>query len=306
LEGDVFLRRSVLLEGTTPGLRVTKISGGTGVEVWAFTYTGEVGDVFRDVAFDHAHNELVIVGEANRSEVTRSDFLLIRLTQGSGDLLWRKDIDGDRPGGDDTATAVVVNSIGDAFVTGCFQRPDPGGRDLAVVRVDQEGNELWRFLFDGTYVSHADQDCGYQIVPGPDQEPVVRGSINNTGLEDPVIVKLRSVDGSDFLDSDADGIVDDLDNCPNMTNADQIDTDENGLGDACQCGDVNGDGFTAITDALLIARGRVPSGSEEERLGDVNDDGVCNITDALIIARGQQGSAHEDQHCPAYHGPDGP
>jgi cysteine-rich repeat protein len=110
------------------------------------------------------------------------------------------------------------------------------------------------------------------------------------------------------VDSDGDAAVDACDNCPNVPNGplagpnDQLDADSNGIGDACQCGDCNGDGFTNITDALRIARGLVGAGSEAERLGDVNNDGVCNITDALIIARGLQGSAHEDQHCPAYWG----
>jgi hypothetical protein len=93
------------------------------------------------------------------------------------------------------------------------------------------------------------------------------------------------------------------DNCPYVPNSDQADADGNGIGDACQCGDVNGDGYTNVTDALLIVRGQVASGSEAERLGDVNGDTFCNVTDALMIAKGQQSSEHEAQLCPAYHGP---
>jgi hypothetical protein len=81
----------------------------------------------------------------------------------------------------------------------------------------------------------------------------------------------------------------------------QTHTDQNGIGDACQCGDVNADGVTNVTDALLIARGRVGSGDPNFGKCDANGDTFCNVTDALIIARGQQGSAHEDQLCPAYH-----
>jgi ELWxxDGT repeat protein/cysteine-rich repeat protein len=125
-----------------------------------------------------------------------------------------------------------------------------------------------------------------------------------------------------WTDSDSDGVPDDGDgstimgdtpcavgqstgcddNCPAVPNADQADEDENGIGNACQCGDVNGDGFTNVTDTLMIVRGQVASGSEAEAFGDVNGDTFCNITDALIIARGLQGSAHQDQQCPAYHG----
>ncbi len=38
----------------------------------------------------------------------------------------------------------------------------------------------------------------------------------------------------DCLDSDGDGIVNDLDNCQQTANADQADLDQNYLGDACQ------------------------------------------------------------------------
>jgi hypothetical protein len=92
------------------------------------------------------------------------------------------------------------------------------------------------------------------------------------------------------------------DNCPYVPNVEQADTDGNGLGDACQCGDVNGDGLTNVVDALKIARGEVLSGDPNRPRCDVNGDGLCNVTDALRIARGEVGSAPEDQLCPAYLG----
>ena len=49
------------------------------------------------------------------------------------------------------------------------------------------------------------------------------------------------------LDSDVDGVVDDSDNCPNTANADQLDTDGDGLGDACDADD-DGDGVVDIND----------------------------------------------------------
>jgi hypothetical protein len=114
-------------------------------------------------------------------------------------------------------------------------------------------------------------------------------------------------------DLDNDRVADSMDNCPKASNGPswpeipgvgyQIDTDGNGIGDACQCGDIDGDGFTNITDALKLARGLVRSGDPNFDKCDVNGDGFCNITDALLIARGQVSSRREDQHCPAYHGP---
>jgi hypothetical protein len=44
-------------------------------------------------------------------------------------------------------------------------------------------------------------------------------------------------------DSDGDGFSDDRDNCPNIANADQRDSDNDGLGDVCDTDDDN-DGMT--------------------------------------------------------------
>jgi hypothetical protein len=108
------------------------------------------------------------------------------------------------------------------------------------------------------------------------------------------------LDQTFLFDLDADGLLVDTDNCPNVSNEAQADADDNGIGDLCQCGDVNADGVTNVTDALVIARGQVSSGGEAEAHCDVNGDRFCNVSDALILARGQQGSAPEDQRCPAY------
>ncbi len=107
---------------------------------------------------------------------------------------------------------------------------------------------------------------------------------------------------SDETDSDGDGVWDACDNCPNVWNPSQTDTDANGLGNPCQCGDVDGDGYTNVSDALKIARGQVLSDSPHLGKCDCDGDTHCNVADALMIARGQQSSAHEDQLCPAYQG----
>ncbi len=45
------------------------------------------------------------------------------------------------------------------------------------------------------------------------------------------------------LDSDGDGHPDTLDNCPEISNPDQMDTDEDGVGDLCDLQDTDGDGY---------------------------------------------------------------
>ena len=56
---------------------------------------------------------------------------------------------------------------------------------------------------------------------------------------------------ADAADSDEDGVPDDRDNCPSTPNPDQLDTDENGIGDACEeteCG-------TCPLDEVCLANG---------------------------------------------------
>lgn len=47
-------------------------------------------------------------------------------------------------------------------------------------------------------------------------------------------------------DSDGDGVADDVDNCPDVSNPDQTDTDGDGIGDACQVGAGGSDVFTTV------------------------------------------------------------
>jgi hypothetical protein len=98
-------------------------------------------------------------------------------------------------------------------------------------------------------------------------------------------------------DRDADGVGNAADNCLFTPNGAQVDSDLDGIGDACECGDVNGDGFTNTVDALAIARGEVSGGQPS---CDVDGDGLCNTVDALKIARGEVTPADQfDQVCPA-------
>lgn len=101
-------------------------------------------------------------------------------------------------------------------------------------------------------------------------------------------------------DSDADGVADDVDNCPYVSNSGQEDEGgvrsemPDGIGNACQCGDVDGDGIVTQGDGELIQRCVVelpPCADGGPELlpspgnCDVNDDGVCNATDGVFVQR---------------------
>ncbi len=106
------------------------------------------------------------------------------------------------------------------------------------------------------------------------------------------------------LDTDGDGIPDETDNCPFAPNPDQEDDGgidssiPDGIGNACQCGDVDGDGSVTGTDGTVIRRcsqGLSPcAGGGPELLAepgncDVNGDGSCNVTDGTIVKRNVMG-----------------
>lgn len=95
-----------------------------------------------------------------------------------------------------------------------------------------------------------------------------------------------------ILDIDNDGVADSLDNCPSTPNPDQSDngglnsTIADGIGDACQCGDINGDGTITNTDSILIKRFilSLPSPFRAD-FCDINGDAQCTNTDAILIQR---------------------
>ncbi len=74
-------------------------------------------------------------------------------------------------------------------------------------------------------------------------------------LIDAVIVPVEEP----VADADADGIADDVDNCPAVANPDQVDTDGNGTGDACDAGgettDTTGTGDRLPTEQAIFDAG---------------------------------------------------
>ncbi|NHN36168.1 DUF11 domain-containing protein [Pseudomaricurvus alcaniphilus] len=67
---------------------------------------------------------------------------------------------------------------------------------------------------------------------------------------------LQTVDVQVLEDGDNDAVADEQDNCPNTANPDQLDSDNNGVGDACEiqeiCGDLNQDQAVDVNDHRLI------------------------------------------------------
>ena len=80
-------------------------------------------------------------------------------------------------------------------------------------------------------------------------------------------------------DSDADGVVDTLDNCPAVANAGQLDANGDGIGNACDA-DLNGDCLVNFGDLALLKQAFFPVNAPD---ADFNGDGSVNFGDLAFM-----------------------
>jgi len=97
-------------------------------------------------------------------------------------------------------------------------------------------------------------------------------SLNQDGV---VIDDLVVTGFQDDNDDDNDGILDVNDNCPLIGNADQIDTDNDGEGDACDTDDDN-DGVPDLDDNCPLTANADQADADDDGIGDVCDDDADN------------------------------
>jgi hypothetical protein len=118
---------------------------------------------------------------------------------------------------------------------------------------------------------------------------------NSHGESDPSNANFYPVGCDPVLDADCDGVLDVDDNCPFAWNEGQEDTGgigatsfPDGIGDACQCGDANGDGRVSSVDVAVVMRSLMqpPSATMvRPELCDVGGSLDCSTVDAAIAFR---------------------
>jgi len=204
------------------------------------------------------------------------------------------------PGG--TAWIVRLQVRGyDGVITDVEYRKDALGNigPDAVTRSSGGGDEL---------------DFGYQpstIVPPDSALPLsIATDVEDYAELGMAIITAQTVSGG-FLrtgifgtnapdpDSDRDGIPDSLDLCPATPDPDQIDSDHNGIGDPCECGDQTGNGHVDVHDLIAIHQA-IYDPSLVTPLCDANFDGLCTVAD-IVAANAKIFGA--PAYCAAYPAP---
>jgi hypothetical protein len=87
------------------------------------------------------------------------------------------------------------------------------------------------------------------------------------------------------VDTDGDGVPDETDNCPTVSNPDQADSNGNGIGDACDAppaciGDLNNSGAIDASDLAILLGAWGGAG------GDLNGSGSTDASDLAILLGG--------------------
>ena len=147
----------------------------------------------------------------------------------------------------------------------------PTGQALTMARAPSEVVPL--FYFNGSGWAAA----GIDGTMGPNPSYPAQAAVNATGG----VLHVYAV----FLnDADGDGVRDETDNCPLTQNPNQLDTNHDGIGDACQCLNVNcndsnpctSDGCSSVSGCVHTNNTSACDDGNACTVGDTCALGVCN------------------------------
>jgi hypothetical protein len=149
--GDVVAVGSVDNPGSQEDFFVVRLSGVNGTEIWRQSIDGPVGgnDWANSVRVDSA-GRIVVGGLTRNGPGSDTTGTVVKLDPADGTVLWRTDIDGTRPNGENRVLQVAVDAADDVIAGGYTTNLDTN-RDAAVVKLaGGTGQELWRQTVNGS------------------------------------------------------------------------------------------------------------------------------------------------------------
>ena len=162
------------------------------------------------------------------------------------------------------------------------------GTSYPVLDGGSSGGEAWSLFGDG-YIPH------HVVLDGNKEVLYTASGSNISAIMGAIELGLSYV----VRDTDADGVVDSLDNCIDASNYDQEDIDNDGMGDVCDAcdnnvftngnlnGDINVDIFDVMAMVDLVTDG-VNDGCAYEA-SDITGDGTVNVFDIIVLVQNVMG-----------------
>ena len=162
------------------------------------------------------------------------------------------------------------------------------GTSYPVLDGGSSGGEAWSLFGDG-YIPH------HVVLDGNKEVLYTASGSNISAIMEAIELGLSYV----VRDTDADGVVDSLDNCIDASNYNQEDIDNDGMGDVCDAcdnnvftngnlnGDINVDIFDVMAMVDLVTDG-VNDGCAYEA-SDITGDGTVNVFDVIVLVQNVMG-----------------
>lgn len=183
--------------------------------------------------------------------------------------------------------SIISNSVHDCtygtvmLTSGTIQRNTFENNDQAIYITEQSvpvnyntftGNDL-NIYYDNPLLSPK-LDATHNFW-GTLDTPSIESTLANGVDGSAYVYPYNNIDiGSALLDTDGDGVDDSSDNCPLVANADQADSDEDGIGNVCDTtanGDVDGDGVDNLIDNCPVVANASQIDSDGDGAGDACD-----------------------------------